>query len=169
MKSEEQVTTGVQKISAYLNWVAIIVLLPTTMIFITIEVLLRYVFNAPIRGADEISNLMFMGIVLSSLSYCWVQRGHIRIDILIVHFSPKWKARMWALAAAVGFFVFVLMAYQSIINILYSVKVHETTQELQLVLWPFRIYFFLCALLFSGQLFFSIFDFLGEGRTGEGD
>jgi len=169
VKSGEQSIRGVKKISALLNWVATIVLLPTTMIFVTVEVLLRYVFNAPIRGADEISNLMFMGIVLSSLSYCWVQRSHIRIDILIVHFTPKWKARTWALAAAVGFFVFTLMAYQSIVNILYSVKVHETTQELQLILWPFRIYFGLCALLFSGQLFFSIFDFLGEREAKEGD
>ncbi len=146
-----------------------IILLPTTMIFLVIEVLLRYFFNAPIRGADEISNLIFMGVVLSSLSYCWVQRGHIRIDILVVHFSPKWKARTWALAAAVGFFVFALMAYGSIINTFYSLKVHETTQELQLILWPFRIYFCICAILFGGQLFFSIFDFLGESRAREGD
>lgn len=123
------------------------------MCLVTIDVILRDLVNSPIVGANDYNCLLMMMTVMLSLSYCWVQRGHIRMELLIRIFSKKAQDYCWALAALAGVVVFGCMTYQSIFSVLDAIEFNEITFEAYVILWPFRIIYFLSCLIFTAQLF----------------
>lgn len=64
------------------------------MVFVGAEVLMRYVFNAPIPGHLEGSELLMPIIVFLALSYTQATRGHVGMDLVLEALSPK--ARRYA-------------------------------------------------------------------------
>jgi len=82
-------------------------------ILTTADVCLRYLFNNPIPGVYELSELMLIGIVFLSIAYVQANRGHIRIEILTSLFSPTVKFVLNIFAYASGIFVFILITWRS--------------------------------------------------------
>ncbi len=83
---------------------------------VTAEVLLRkgvgaifgtgFVFS----GSDEISSFLFAVGTSWSMAYVLVTRGHVRIDALYIHFSPRTRALLDLLALLVlGIFTAALV------------------------------------------------------------
>jgi len=62
--------------------------------FISFEVLMRYVFNAPIPGHLEGSELLLPMIVFLALSYTQATRGHVGMDLVLDALAPT--ARRYA-------------------------------------------------------------------------
>ena len=71
-----------RKISLILTWVGgtLIVL---SAFLVTLEVILRKLFNVSLGGADEISGYAFGVATAFALSYALFERAHIRVDALI--------------------------------------------------------------------------------------
>lgn len=152
-------------ISLFVAKIGAAILLPTLMFITTLDVLLRDLFNRPIQGANDINCLLLMMFVVFSLSYCWIKRGHIRMELLVRYFSPRWREFSWTMAAFVGVFVFGFMSFRSLKAITYSLKFHEITFEAQIVLWPFRIIFFIGIFIFTVQLLVDFFRHLYKTFT----
>ena len=53
------------------------------------DVIGRYVFNHPIKGTLEFSQIMIAVIVFMSWGYVQRERGHVRLDFVINRFSPR--------------------------------------------------------------------------------
>lgn len=123
------------------------------MCLVTIDVILRDIINSPIVGANDYNCLLMMITVLLSLSYCWAQRGHIRMELLVRVLSPKAQDYCWVLAALAGVVVFGFMSFQSFFSVLDAIQFNEITFEAYVILWPFRIIYFLGCLIFTVQLF----------------
>lgn len=66
------------------------------------DVLLRYGFNSPIPGVDEISEYLLLWITF--LGSAWVLRygGHVRVDILLQYLSPGWLRACGLISSAMG-------------------------------------------------------------------
>jgi TRAP-type C4-dicarboxylate transport system permease small subunit len=94
---------------------AIVVVLFVTL-FVGAEVLMRYLFNAPIPGHLEGSELLAPVIVFLGLSYTQATHGHVGMDLLLDALTPA--ARRWAEVATllVSIFVCAVLALFSFRN-----------------------------------------------------
>lgn len=52
------------------------------------EVLSRYLFNAPTKWSNEISQYLLTAVVMLGGGYCLAEREHVRVDVLYRNFSP---------------------------------------------------------------------------------
>jgi TRAP-type C4-dicarboxylate transport system permease small subunit len=72
---------------------SVVIILGVTF-FVGAEVVMRYVFNAPIPGHLEGSELLLPMIVFLALSYTQATRGHIGMDLVLDALAPT--ARRYA-------------------------------------------------------------------------
>ncbi len=109
------------------------------------EVFARYIFNAPTIWAFEMG-YMAMGVhALIGAAYTLRDRGHIRIDILYSHFSPKTQA-------IVDTFGYVLLFLPVVCWVSFGLweywvealvrNEHSGQSAWNPILWPFRLTFF---------------------------
>lgn len=76
-------------------------LLFSMMILTFVDVVLRYVFNAPIRGSFEVSETMMAVLIFAGLPMVSRKGEHIAIDSL-VRLAPPLLRRISALAVQIG-------------------------------------------------------------------
>ena len=65
------------------------ILIIFVMVMVSIDVILRYFFNAPIMGVLEISEYMMLYIPMLGAAWLLRSRGHVNIDIVIGFFDSK--------------------------------------------------------------------------------
>lgn len=58
-------------------------------LLITVDVILRYVFNAPTQIATEVSGYLMVGVAFLGVSYTLIIGGHIRIEIVTSRLPEK--------------------------------------------------------------------------------
>lgn len=57
-------------------------------LLVPLDVFMRYVFNSPIAGLYELSELLLVGMVYLSITYVQANKGHVIIDILFTKIPP---------------------------------------------------------------------------------
>jgi TRAP-type C4-dicarboxylate transport system permease small subunit len=72
----------IHSLSRFFGYVAM-GMLGFMMLLTVADVSLRYLFNAPITGATELSEFMMVIVVFPALAWVAVERNHIRVDLLI--------------------------------------------------------------------------------------
>ena len=108
------------------------------MLLTAVDVCLRYVFNRPITGAYEITELMMCVLVAFGLAYTAVHKGHINVDFLISKLADSSTQRVISVitsALSLGFFL--VITWQST---LYSGKLRiggYETEALTIPIYPF--------------------------------
>lgn len=69
-------------------------------------IVMRYLFNQPIKWIEEITNLMLIWIGFLSICYATEKSSHVSIDFLITKQSPKvqciWKSILQILIGITG-------------------------------------------------------------------
>lgn len=150
----------IDSISYWAAQVGAVVVLLGMMCLITVDVILRDIFNSPIVGANDFTTLMMMVLTSLSLSYCWTQRGHVRMELLVRYLPNRGKNICWTLAALSGVIVFGMMSAKAINVVFEAVKFEEITFEANVILWPFRIIFATGIVLFTVQLFTDFIRYL---------
>jgi TRAP-type C4-dicarboxylate transport system permease small subunit len=105
-------------------------------VLVTISVLGRWLFSAPINGDYEFVEIATAIGAFCYLPYTQARRGHIMVDTFTMQFSERTRNRIdafWDLvyAAVIGFCSYALM-----FGTLDTLQNHQTTMQLQLVLWP---------------------------------
>ncbi len=75
-------------------------------LFITVEVGMRYLFNSPIIGADEIGALILIAVVFIGLAYTTHARGHVRVELIMDQAPQKvrviFEIATWLLALIIS-------------------------------------------------------------------
>jgi TRAP-type C4-dicarboxylate transport system permease small subunit len=69
----------------FLSLVALVVM----MLITTADVILRYLFDSPIMGSFELTEILMVSMAGLSLAWCTLKSGHIRVDIITSMFSKK--------------------------------------------------------------------------------
>ena len=164
----DRVTSLIDSATSILNWIALVIILTSMILLVTVDVLLRYVFNSPLTWGTEVNGWMLMAVVFMSIGYCWVQGGHIRMDLIYAHANSRGKAIMDILAAGVGLFLWGILLYQTCLDISSSIKLDEIGSESGIPLFPLRLLMALGLIAFCLQLAVSILrGFVGATRPGE--
>jgi len=91
-----------------LRWLALaagaLILLLT--LYTVLDVVMRYVFNAPFRGSLEFTQFMMAAIVFLGLAYCGWTGGHVAVDIMerpLEKPGLRWVPLLLSLVSAVLF------------------------------------------------------------------
>jgi TRAP-type C4-dicarboxylate transport system permease small subunit len=115
-----------------------IIILPLMALIITLNVAMRYLFNAPLAWGEELNGLLLFLVLFLSMTYTWDQKRHIRMEIIYVRLKGPWRRLAdWA-TGITGIVFFGLLGAQCIFDIGYMIKTNETGEELPVPLWIFR-------------------------------
>ena len=96
-------------VNAIVRWIVILFMLAmTSMVFM--QVVMRYVFNAPIGWAEELPRFAFVGVSFFGAAILIRQQNHIRVTVFFHRFpsSLRWVAIFTSHFAAlicIGFFL----------------------------------------------------------------
>ena len=131
----------------------IYVTMPALVVLVTLDVFLRYVFNAPLEWGRDVNGLLLLMTIFSALPPAWDRGYHIRMEVLYSRLSENRRRRADVLAAVAGIIVFGLMAVQGARFVPFMIGTEETGEDLRMQIWPFMAFLSLCALVLVARLF----------------
>lgn len=84
-------------------------------ILVFLQVVMRYVFNAPMSWSDEIAVYAMLWSVYLSTSWAVRERAHIRVMNLVQLFPGKMSVAMTVLSDLIWFAFAIFLTYQSLL------------------------------------------------------
>lgn len=114
--------------------------LAVMVLHITVDVLLRALFNAAVVGTLEaVSYYHIVFAVFLPLAYVERRGEHIRVDLFVQKMPLKVQLALYLFACLIGFAFFGALTYQSFIDALRSTERQETIMSNFLFyIWPSR-------------------------------
>jgi TRAP-type transport system small permease protein len=97
----------------------------------------RYFFNAPVQGSFELTTLFMAIIVALGLSYCALEKAHVRVDIITMNLSPKFQVILDCIANFFSFALCALLVWQIFLRALSLIDAGITTLVLRIPIFPF--------------------------------
>lgn len=126
--------------------------LPALFGLVTLDVVLRYVFNEPLQWGRDANGLLLLITLFSALPHAWDQGYHIRMEIIHARLSSPWRSAADVLSGIAGFFFFALLSAQAVMFSRYMFLTGETGEDLNAPLWPFMIFVAISGVIFSARL-----------------
>jgi TRAP-type C4-dicarboxylate transport system permease small subunit len=130
------------------------------MCLTVIDVVGRYVFNAPILGAFEITSFLVSILVFSFLGYAQSQKSHVTVDLLVNMFPVKIQSVVKLFNYIVGCFIMVLVSWKGYEKAIESMEAGDSPMNLDVPIYPFVFFMALgCAIMcieFLRDIFRSI-------------
>lgn len=126
--------------------------LPTLFGLVTLEVILRYVFNAPLQWSRDANGLLLLITLFSALPHAWDRGYHIRMEIIHGRLSSRWRSLADVISAFAGLVFFALLSVQAVSFAYYMYATSETGEDLTAPLWPFMVFVAICGIVFSARL-----------------
>ena len=151
----ERLTSVFETIGLKLHRTVIITFLPGMAVLITLDVIMRYVFDSPFIWGTEANGLMLLIVFFGCLTHCWTAKRHIRMELIYGKFKGKLRILADIVASLTGLLFFGMVAVQAFREIPHMIKINETGETFLIPLWPFKLYMGLCSLLFSLLLLVS--------------
>lgn len=79
----------------------------------TVDVLLRYVFNAPLPEMFQLTEFMMVGVVYLSVAYVQQSKGHIKIELCTEWLPTKVQQALDLFGWGVGLFICGIITWQT--------------------------------------------------------
>jgi TRAP-type C4-dicarboxylate transport system permease small subunit len=141
------------------------VCLVAMMMLTVTDVVLRYVFSAPIRGALDLSKMLLLLTVFSAVPYCAQQRGHVAIDLFVVGLGARANGVIAAFVALPGVLILTILSWQSINAASLASMLGSATNLLLIPFAPFHWLIALSAFLWAVVMVHqAIGDLTGTGH-----
>jgi TRAP-type C4-dicarboxylate transport system permease small subunit len=110
-------------------------------------------FFRPIVGGYEVSEFMMCILISFGLGYCALNKGHIRVDLLLQYTSKKVTHLFDIVAYALSFAFYVIVAWQGWLNAWDNLNSGGVSTILLVPLFPFNVALVLGA-VFIALVFF---------------
>ena len=107
------------------------------MLVAVLDVVLRYVFNAPLSSSYELIQLGMVLVVYCGLAWCGLTGGHIAVNFLGALLDRPRLRWLNALVHCVGAILFLVIAWRSAGEAVTYFTSGETTNMLKAPLYPF--------------------------------
>jgi len=130
-----------------------------------VDVILRYIFGRPIYGSNEITRILLLLLVMATIAYGQVTKGHVAVTALVDRLPKGVRSVLMSTTTLLSLFLFSLIVWQNIVW-----GIHEQSDNIRLMItqlpvYPF--YYFIafgCAML-SLVLVRDFFKYLFEARN----
>lgn len=123
-------------ITRFINGVGVF-FLAAMMIIITLDVVLRYFFNAPIAGSLEIIRFVLVLTVLLAIPFATARKQHVSIDIVTSNLKETARYRLESLMIFIALILTSVVAWRSIKYALLKHQTGEMSTILHIPFWPF--------------------------------
>jgi TRAP-type C4-dicarboxylate transport system permease small subunit len=84
--------------------------LTASMVVIVVDVAGRYLFSAPLKGADDLNSILIGVMIFTGLPLVTAREQHIRVDLLTGQFGARLREALRRLFCLVAAGVLVVMA-----------------------------------------------------------
>lgn len=105
------------------------------MLYVTAEVLMRYLFNRPLPGHLELTQLLIAPAVFLALSWVQARRGHVGMDLLHDRLSPRGRAAADCLTLTLALATFAIITWFSAQSTWAAWDVGDVTPTANLSTW----------------------------------
>jgi len=128
-------------------------LVPVIAFVLVYELIMRYGFNRPTIWAHEISQFIFGITFMLGAGYTLLQKGHVNMDLIYGHYSPKTRAKIDLITALLIFLYLGVLVWKSGYMAIDSCRYRETLAGsfLRPPIYPMKVLFFIGCLLFMLQ------------------
>ena len=135
------------------------------LVLVVANVIGRYVFNAPITGAFEITESLLVVIIMLGLALTQYYDGHIRVTILTRRMPARWArlAKIATLLLGAVFFLWCAYASWKFALESYSFKEQEWG-TITFPLYPFKFVVFLGVVLLAVQFLLDTINEIAGNR-----
>lgn len=103
------------------------------------DVIGRYLFNNPIKGAMEGSQLLMAGVALLCWGYTQATKSHISIDLFILRYPARLQAIIGIASLILTIVVFGLITWQSMLLAIEAYEQHRMLDNIPFPLFPFKL------------------------------
>lgn len=124
-------------ISAMLNKVGAYLVLPAMTAMMTLDVFLRYVFNAPLSWGLEASQHLLLILFALGMLEAFRSGAHIRMALVYRLLPGAGKRLVTFCYAVLACGVFTALAYKGAEEALFQKNINEVTQYIHLPRWLF--------------------------------
>jgi TRAP-type C4-dicarboxylate transport system permease small subunit len=83
-----------------------------TMLLVTVDVVMRYVFNSPIPGVYNIVELLMIGIVFLAVATVQTHREHVKVELFTSWLTQRTQTALDIFGSIAGLFIFSIMTWQ---------------------------------------------------------
>ena len=113
------------------------------------DVIGRYVFNSPIMGTMDISQLLMGGIVFFGWAYTLSRKAHVSVDLVFAHYPPQAQAIVEFTMLLLSLALFSLILWQAGSIAMIDWQAGRLVQIVHIPVAPFKFFipfgaFFLC-------------------------
>jgi TRAP-type C4-dicarboxylate transport system permease small subunit len=111
------------------------VILGFMMMLTVVDVFFRYILNAPLTGAIEVSELLMVVLVFPALGWIAIERGHIKVDLLVSRWPKRVQMIVEIITLILSLGTYAYITWQSLLE---SRNVDMTTSLLSIPEAPFH-------------------------------
>lgn len=115
-------------------WLAGISILAMMLVTVA-DVVMRYAFNNPVRGAYDFTEAMLVVFVFNSMAACFLARSNIVIDLIDGFISTGARRALMKFGDLISVALLIVFAYAAITPTLQAYDYGETKLQLALPLW----------------------------------
>lgn len=142
-----------ERVSFELFRFGLYVTMPALVGLVSLDVTLRYVFNAPLQWARDVNGLLLLVTIFSGLPHAWDRAYHIRMEVFYSRFSAGRKRFADILSSVSGVIFFGMIAVQAARFVPFMIQTGETGEDLEFPLWPFMGVLSFCAVVVAARIF----------------
>lgn len=137
------------------------------MVLLTVaDVVMRYVFGAPIFGAQDLAQLGLLVVVFLSMAHCGRSGGHIAIEVITERLPRRVRRPIAAATAIIGATALLLLAWRAVIAGQRAAEFEAGSNLLGIPFAPFHGVIALGAALYALVLVADAVRALGGQRSG---
>jgi TRAP-type C4-dicarboxylate transport system permease small subunit len=149
--ASQQATGLLQSLTGWLLIIAGFLALSGATLIITLDVVLRYGFNAPLLWSMELNQLLLPLLVFGCMPYVWERGAHIHMELVIRLFPKKGRALCDLVIAFCGGLFGALLAVGMAKNAIDMFRYHQGAEYLPLPFWPFATFVSLIGMVMTLQ------------------
>lgn len=166
MKKVYKVFEMISKIFAAISFIGVFI----GVIFVVVDVVMRYLFKTPIPGDYDITQLWLSVIVFSSLAFVQTEKGHVGVTMAIKALPQKIALAVFGVATLVGAFISGICAYSCYELACRAVARNTISMMAHIPLAPFEYFEAICmVLLCIVMVLDAILTFMAIGNKEEAD
>lgn len=137
------------------------------LMFLTVtDVVLRYVFTLPLAWSYELTRVLLLIIIFSSLSYVTLRNSHIRITLITSHLPQRFLTILNLTTSMVGLFMLCLLTWQGVVEgvtLFESKQIFSNLQVPVFIVMPFLVIGFIAfCLALLREVLSSFYELLQE-------
>jgi TRAP-type transport system small permease protein len=142
--------------------VAGVVFMVAMMLLTVGDVFLRFAFNRPVLGSVEMTEYLMVGTGFLGIAWCAVKGGHVGVDLIVSHFSPRVQAVIDSLTCLLSLGVVPVVAWQAFLQAGYAKAEKVQSDLLEIPAYPFYLIVGIAYVLFSLVLINTLVQLVGK-------